>query len=102
MCAKIIETYKSTYLFVLPDKELAAYFLNDIEALFNESEMDYKDKRIVFFPTSYRRPYEIEQHDNANVLMRSEVITKLAEGKKMIVVTYPEAITEKIVSKKQL
>lgn len=101
-CAKFIDSYKGSHLLVLSDKEQAAYFLNDLEALFNESEVDYTEKRIVFFPTSYRRPYEIEQFDNANVLMRSEVITKLAEGKRMIVVTYPEALTEKVVAKKQL
>lgn len=100
--AKFIESHKGTHLFILPDKEQAAYFLNDIETLFNETDVDYQEKRVVFFPTSYRRPYEIEQHDNANVLMRSEVITKLSEGKKIVLITYPEALTEKIVAKKQL
>ena len=100
--AKFIEKYRGTHLFVLPDKEQAAYFLNDIETLFDETDIDYQEKRVVFFPTSYRRPYEIELHDNANVLMRSEVITKLSEGKKIVLITYPEALTEKTVTKKHL
>ncbi len=100
--AQLILHEKRTHLFILPDKETAAYFYNDIEALLSEEEIDYKNKNIIFFPTSYRRPYEVEAHDNANVLMRSEALTKIASGKKIILITYPEAITEKIITKKQL
>ena len=44
---------------VLPDKEEAAYFLNDLEALVGE--------RALFYPASYRRAYELEKTDNANI-----------------------------------
>lgn len=100
--SKLILFEKRTHLFILPDKESAAYFYNDIEALLSEEELDYKNKNIIFFPTSYRRPYEVEAHDNANILMRSEALTKIAAGKKIVLITYPEAITEKIITKKQL
>lgn len=91
-----------THFFILPDKEQAAYFYNDLEALLCEEDLDYKNKSVLFFPTSYRRPYEVENYDNANVLMRSEVLSKLAANKVVAIVTYPEAITEKVITKKDL
>ena len=53
---------------------------------------------MVLFPTTYRRPYQIEEVDNANVLQRSEVIKQLNAGRNLVVVTYPEALSEKVVS----
>lgn len=84
-------------LFVmLSDKEESAYFLNDLEALLGE-------KNAVFFPDSYRRPYQIEDTDNANVLLRAEVLNRLSSQQKpLVVVTYPEALFEKVITRKQL
>ncbi len=95
----IAETFKNTdktFLLILNDKETAAYHLNDLEHLLN-----YKD--VLFYPGSYRRPYEIEEVDNANVLMRAEVLNRLNSRKKpAIIVTYPNALFEKVVTKKDL
>ena len=95
----ISETFKKddkSYLLILNDKEEAAYHLNDLEQLLNQ-------KRVLFYPGSYRRPYQIEQTDNANVLMRSEVLNRINSRKKpAIIVTYPEALFEKVVTKKDL
>ncbi len=102
LVAKAIIQNSFTHLIILSDKETAAYFYNDLEALLCEEDLDYKNKHLVFFPTSYRRPYEVEAHDNANILMRSEALTKISAGKKTVLVTYPEAITEKIITKKHL
>jgi transcription-repair coupling factor (superfamily II helicase) len=87
--------YKTTLL-ISPDKEEAAYFLNDLENLLGE-------ENVLFFPASYRMPYEHEEIDNANILLRAEVLNKLATGKKHIcIVTYPEALTEKVVTQAHL
>jgi transcription-repair coupling factor (superfamily II helicase) len=83
-------------LYVLADKEEAAYFLNDLERLLG------KDK-VLFFPQSYRKPYEIEHVDNANILLRAEVLNKILHSSAPIhVVSYPEALTEKVVTKSHL
>ena len=85
-----------TNLIILPDKEEAAYFLNDLENLLGE-------QNVLFFPASYRMPYEHEEIDNANILLRAEVLNKINTGKKHIcIVTYPEALTEKVVTKAHL
>ena len=86
-----------THVFILTDKEEAAYFFNDLEAL-NE-----KENKILFFPGAYRRPYQLEETDNANVLLRAEVLNEITRRtKRTIIVTYPEALTEKVVTKAHL
>ena len=92
----VAQQVPGTHLFILSDKEEAAYFLNDFEGLFPE------DKRILFYPASYRVPYQQEQTDNSNVVARAEVLEKLSDKQNTWVVTYPEALFEKIPTKKNL
>lgn len=88
------------HLIVLPEKEEAAYFFNDLENLLGEQEMPFHRKKVLFFPTTYRRPYEIEKTDNTNVLSRTEVMKRIgSRDGGSLVVTYPEALAEKVVSK---
>ncbi len=87
-----------THLHIAANKDDAYYLLNDIETLLGDTEEDIDHKRVVLFPTTYRRPYQIEEVDNANVLQRSEVIKQLNAGRNLVVVTYPEALSEKVVS----
>lgn len=89
-------------LFVVSDKEAAFYFMNDIEALLGESDKDLAEKQVLLFPTTYRKPYQTEDVDNANVLLRSEVVKRLSGGKHPIIITYPEALSEKVVSARTL
>ncbi|HNW97107.1 MAG TPA: transcription-repair coupling factor [Bacteroidales bacterium] len=89
-----------THLLILPDKESAAYFLNDIENIFGEQTLPAEKKHVLFYPTSYRKAYELENTDNANVLLRAEVINRITSGrKKNMIITYPEALAEKVVTK---
>lgn len=91
------------HLVVLPDKEQAAYFYNDLENLFSEQEADHNKKRVLFFPTTYKRPYEPEKLDAAYQLSRAEVLNRFHEAKrKTIVVTYPQALAEKVITKRYL
>ena len=95
----VSETFKKVdnpYLLIFNDKEEAAYYLNDLEQLLGH-------KNVLFYPESYRRPYQIEETDNANVLLRSEVLNRINSRKKAaIIVTYPSALFEKVVTKKEL
>lgn len=78
------------------DKEEAAYHLNDLEQLIGEND-------VLFYPGSYRRPYQIEETDNANVLLRAEVLNRINSRKKpAVIVTYPDALFEKVVTRKEL
>ncbi|USD25956.1 transcription-repair coupling factor [Flagellimonas marinaquae] len=95
----ITDTFKSAdlpFLLILNDKEEAAYYLNDLEQLIGE-------KDVLFYPGSYRRPYQIEETDNANVLLRAEVLNRINSRKKpAVIVTYPDALFEKVVTRKEL
>lgn len=55
-----------------------------------------------FYPASYRVPYQLEETDNANVVARAEVLEKINSGKNGWIVTYPEALFEKVPTKKNL
>ncbi len=84
------------FLILLNDKEEAAYYLNDLEQMIGEED-------VLFYPGSYRRPYQIEDTDNANVLLRAEVLNRINSLQKpAIIVSYPEALFEKVVTRKQL
>jgi len=94
---------KQQHLVVLPDKEQSAYFYNDLENLFDERETEHNKKRVLFYPTTYKRPYEPEKLDAAYQLSRTEVMNRFLEGtRKTIVVTYPEALAEKVITKRYL
>ena len=65
----------------------------------------YKTKRnnSSFYPASFRRPYQIMEADATSVLQRTEVINSLdKQRKKVIVITYPEAIIEKVIDRSSL
>ena len=84
------------FLVVLNNKEEAAYYLNDLEQMIGEQD-------VLFYPGSFRRPYQIEETDNANVLLRSEVLNRINSRKKpAVIVTYPEALFEKVVTRQNL
>ena len=95
----LTETFKQIdkpFLLIFNDKEEAAFYLNDLEFLLN-------DKDVLFYPGSYRRPYQIEETDNANVLLRAEVLNRINSRKKpAIIVTYPDALFEKVVTRREL
>lgn len=88
---------------ICSDKERAAYFYNDLENYYEEKEADYSKKRVLFYPTSYKRPYEPEKADNTYILSRTEVLQRLSSSdRKAIVVTYPEALSEKVITRKTM
>ena len=94
---------KQQHIIVLPEKEQAAYFYNDVENLLDEATAELNQKKVLFYPTSYKRPYEPETVDRAYQLTRTEVLKRTISGdKKTIIVTYPEALSEKVITKKYL
>lgn len=87
---------QQTHLFVLADREEAAYFINDLQNLVGE-------EFVLGFPMSYKRAYQYEEVDNANVLMRAEVLNKLNNAPSgLLLVTYPEALSEKVINRRSL
>lgn len=95
LIASTFKLHAHDYIIVLQDKDEAAYVQNDLQNILG--------KEILLFPMSYKRPYEFVEIENANILMRAEVLNRLAEKTKPeIIVTYPEALSEKVINKRSL
>lgn len=94
--SEIFQKNATPIVLMCNDKEEAAYLLNDLERMLGAES-------VLFFPSSYRRPYQLDETDNANVLLRAEVLNRLNNSEKpLIVVTYFEALFEKVITQKVL
>jgi transcription-repair coupling factor (superfamily II helicase) len=95
LIAASFKLHPQDYLVVAQDKEEAAYLQNDLQNLIG--------RELLIFPMSYKRPYEFIEIENANILMRAEVLNYLAnKSSHDIIVTYPEALSEKVINKRSL
>jgi transcription-repair coupling factor (superfamily II helicase) len=85
------------HLFIAIDKEEAAYVQNNISTLLDK-------KTIHFFPDSFKQPTKFSALNNRNILLRAEAMNKISNSRTSgeIIVTYPEALFEKVVSPKVL
>ncbi|RMG29788.1 MAG: DEAD/DEAH box helicase, partial [Bacteroidetes bacterium] len=84
-------------LIILNEQEEALYLQNDLRSLMPKKEA-------LLFPASYKRPYEVEEVDNANVLQRAEVLNTLNHTKtgRQLIITYAEALSEQVINKRSL
>jgi transcription-repair coupling factor (superfamily II helicase) len=96
LLAALAPLHRQSRLIILAEREEAAYFHNDLAHLLGEDH-------VYFFPSSYKRAIRMQQIDKDNVLMRTEVLNKLnTPNVKPLIVTYPEALLERVVSRKEL
>jgi transcription-repair coupling factor (superfamily II helicase) len=96
LAASIVKVHKKSLMIIASDKEKAAYIFNDLEALLSGT-------RVLYFPESYRQPYQEEKTTNANIQERAEALNFLSkESSRGVIVTYPNALAEKVTLKKQL
>ena len=93
--SSFIKNKPFTSVFLLNDSEEAGYFYHDIVQANG-------DKHVLFFPSSYRRAIKYGQKDAANEILRTEVLSKLEQNEPVSIVTYPEALAEKVVSRQTL
>ncbi|GET20987.1 transcription-repair coupling factor [Prolixibacter denitrificans] len=83
-------------LMLLSDREEAAYFYDDLQTLGLE-------EHVLFFPSSYKRSVQYEKIESENIILRTDVLNQLVEAEeRFIVVSYPEAVMEKVISGKGL
>jgi transcription-repair coupling factor (superfamily II helicase) len=96
--AAINKMSQKPFLVIASDKEEAAYWQNDISSLLPNN------REALFFPDSYRRPMGFDKLDRTNVLQRTETVSKLVAhpNAPAVVVTYPEALFEKVVAPSNL
>ena len=94
--ASLYNRAPNPYLYILNNLENAGYFYHDLTQLLS-------DKEVLFFPSGYKRAAKYGQLDPANEILRTEVLERLQKNdKEYIIVTYPDAIAEKVISQSTL
>lgn len=113
---------RRTIVFILNDADEAGYFYNDLLTTVERPQQDAEHPVShtreeggyvpLFFPSSYRRAVKYGQKDAANEILRTEVLSRLAaeqgagegtvSGKPLLIVTYPQAVSELVVSQAHL
>lgn len=89
-------TENLNHLIILNDAEEAAYFHNTLESLTNALDLFY-------FPSSFKNRKNFKLLNSSHVMLRAEMLTRLSHGgNKKLIVTYPEALFEKVVLPKTL
>lgn len=92
----LVERRMAPFVFILGDLEEAGYFYHDLTQILGAG-------RVLFFPSSFRRAIKYGQRDAANEILRTEVLSRLQKKEEgLCVVTYPDALAEKVVSRKEL
>jgi transcription-repair coupling factor (superfamily II helicase) len=93
LAACLMREHKMNHVFVLPDRESAAYFLNDLDQFLENRESH-------FFPSSYKRSVQYTQKSKDHQIRRTEVLKEIGQEKEPLrIVSFPEALVEKIVAR---
>ena len=86
-------------LMILNDPEEAAYFYHDMVQTIGDSD-------VLYFPSAYRRAAKYGQKDDASEILRTELLSRLTTlepgAHTLVIVTSPDALAEKVVSKSSL
>lgn len=87
---------RGSYVCVLNDQEEAGYFYHDLMQLTGSND-------IYFFPSAYRRAIKYGHIDPANEILRTEVLSVLQDPEApFVIVSYPDALAEKVISREDL
>lgn len=96
LISALIKSLPHPALFVLGDREEAAYFQNDLENILGQ-------QKALLYPASYKKPYALDQPDNNQILQRAEVLSRINKNReRFTVITYTEAVHERVITRKSL
>ena len=91
--AELFLVQKKTLLFLVEDKEEALYITAELEDLLGK-------ECVLYFPATHLEPYQIEKTQNANLVLRTEVLNRLnSEKKPKVIVASFSALSEKVLKK---
>ncbi|WP_445431859.1 transcription-repair coupling factor [Chryseobacterium indoltheticum] len=91
--AELFLTHKKTVLFLVDDKEEALYINSEMEDLLGKES-------VLYFPATHMEPYQVEKTQNANLVLRTEVLNKInSEKSPKVIVAYIGALSEKVLKK---
>ncbi|MCU7617809.1 transcription-repair coupling factor [Chryseobacterium sp. PBS4-4] len=91
--AELFLTRKKTILYLVDDKEEALYINTEMEDLLGK-------EKVLYFPATHLEPYQVEKTQNANLVLRTDVLNKInSEKSPKIIVAYMGALSEKVLKK---
>jgi transcription-repair coupling factor (superfamily II helicase) len=93
--SSIYDKYKNSFIIVLNDREEAAYFFDDLTQLLSSND-------VLFFPSSFKRIAKHGKIEQENIVQRTEVLNRVNNNKKCFIVTYPDALLEKVITTESL
>jgi len=94
--AALFEKSDECFIYILEDAESAGYFYHDLTQILGSDS-------VLFFPSAYKRAVKYGQVDAANEILRTEVLSRLqTDENRLFIVSYPEALAERVVSKNVL
>lgn len=83
----------SSVLFIIDDKESTHYITSELEEMLGE-------ENVLYFPETHLEPYQIEKTQNANIVLRTEVLNRLNfDNKPKVIVATASALSEKVLKK---
>lgn len=106
VATSVFSNSKSHHFFILNDKEEAAYFQNNLSNIL--TTLSLKDERkarqeVMFFPDSFKHVQQLSELNNNSILQRTEAINRICTSLGFeIIVSYPEALFEKVVKAEEL
>ncbi len=86
-------TRQLNHLVICEDAEAAAYFQNTVDSLTGALDLFY-------FPSSFKNKKNYRLLNSSHVMLRTEALTRLTAARgtgKKLIITYPEALFEKVV-----
>jgi len=93
--AALFESGKRDFVLVHEDAELAGYLYHDLVQLLGS-------EKVFYYPASFKRALKYGRNDPGNTILRTEALTALRQEESIVVVTYPDALLEKVVSTEEL
>ena len=92
--SELFKNNNSNIFWVLDEKEDSGFYFNDCEKLI-------RNEQLFYFPSSYTRDNNFKKTSTQNIFKRTEFIKNFYSSKSLAI-TYPEALFEKIIVKKEL
>ena len=93
LVAELFLTSEKNVLFIIDDKESAHYITSELEEMIGE-------ENVLYFPETHLEPYQIEKTQNANIVLRTEVLNRLNFDKKQNYCATASSLSEKVLKKK--
>ncbi len=93
---ELFKTISNSIVVIFPEKEMAMYSFTDLITIFHD------ENKVFYLPSNYKRKLKIQHFEQASAILRNKAIQQINCGEKHILITYIDAVSEKIVQRSEL